>query len=310
MSSSVEPEKVGPSCDDPKCVAKTTQLEAKSSTTVDHTSEFARILAKNVTLTPLSAISEAECILAEVEKLTTNLEAYPQNKPIAECVHRAAVVLMNFVKNYFAIDNPDSHAINGFKMVMEYCNQLEGWFDSIREFNSERTTYPGWICYRYEAKLDKLIRFEYRSFGFDHDCADTLKCMMADYISRARAAAWKEKNNRCIEIALHDAVMFLCDKLVYFIEHRLNKKVKPKDKPKVPVNDSSDDSSDYSDDDILTEFYDHGWEIWEIVWRSKDESEDESDDEPDDKPKVKPNDEGSCRIRILTSPKDESRGRH
>ena len=296
MSSSGEPEKVGPSRDDPKCAAKTTQLEDEPSTTIDHTSELARILEENVTLTPLPANLEAECVLAKAENLTTVLETYYKNKSIDGREHRVVVVLKNFLKNYFAIPHPDSYTIDGYKIVMEYCNQLEGWLDSIQEFNSERTTYPGWICYRYEAKLDKLIRFEYRSFGFDHDCADTLKCMMADYISRARVAAWKEKNNRRIEIALHNAVMFLCDELVYFIEHRLNEKVNPE----VPDNDSDDDSGD----DILDEFRAHGWEVVDLDRPRGDDSDDDSEDKSEDG--FEDESEDNCRIRIWTPPKKGS----
>lgn len=320
MSSSCEPKKVGPSCDDPKCAAQTMQLETKSSTTVDHTaeSELARILAENVTLAPLQANPEAEDKLAKVEKLFADLETY--YKSIAGRVHRAAVVLKNFLKNHFATDSSTFYMTEEYKRAMEFCNQLEGWLDSIRAFNSERTTYPGWICYRYEAKLDNLIRFEYRSFGFDHDCADTLKCMMADYISRARAAAWKEKNNRRIEITLHDAVVFLCDELVYFIEHLHNEKVKSD----VPVDDSSDDPFDYSDggsdddsddeldDDRLAAFRAYGWMPINLDRLRKVKTSDEDEDESEDKSKDKSKDEseGCYRIRIRSLPMKSSSDRH
>lgn len=218
MSSSVEPEKVGLSRNDPECVAKTTQLETKTSTTVYHTAkpDLAHILAENVTLTPLPANPETEEKLAKVKKLFADLKSYSENKSTADLA-RAEDLLMNFLKNYFATSKQTSHMANGYKMTMEICNQLEGWLTAFRTFDTDRKKHPGYICNGYKSALVGLIRFEFRSFGSDYGCAYILEKMMASYNERARYAPLEGARNEYIESALHDAIAFLCDRLVYYM---------------------------------------------------------------------------------------------
>ena len=289
MSSSVEPEKVGLSRDDPKCAAKTTHFETETSTTIYLTAipELARILAENVTLTPLPANPEAECVLAKVGKLTTVLETYYENKSIAGRVHRAVVVLKNFLKNYFAIPHPDPYTINGYKIVMEYCNQLNGWLDSILALRIDCRKYCWERCTRYWDILNNLRCFEYRSFGFDLDSARALRDMMADYVCRVDVADWEKKPVTSTGHVIRDAIAYLCDQLVHHIEcwpyH--------KPKPEVPSDDEVD-LWELSHEDGLTEDEDED--------KPEDEHKDKPKNESEDKPKV------SDRIRIWTPPKKKS----
>ena len=288
MSSSGEPEKVGPACDGSECVAKTTQPEVESSTTVDHTvkSKLERILAENITLAPFTPLTP----------LTPDLKINPEDeveiakvkKLIVDHVHTAADVLENFL-NSFATD-PAFHTTEAYKMSMEFCNQLEGWLVAFRAYDRDRQEYPGWTCYTHEEVLDDLTLFEFRSFGFDRECAYKLKCTMWDYIWRTHEANdvcedWddgEDEKNPVIRTmnVMRDAIAHLCDRLVYYIEHRLY----DKPKPKPPSYDPSDDPDTYGHSD----------------GEDEDESEDESEDEHKDES------EDCDRIHIWSPPTEES----
>ena len=197
MSSSVEPKKVGSSRDDPKCVAKTTHHETKTSTTDDHTSKLASTLAK-------------------VEKLFADLRAYFRDQFMVDFTGGEDVI-KKILNNYFATPKPTSHTANGYGWAVEFCNQLEGWLAAFHAFDTDCKNNPGYICYGYRSALIALTDFEFRSFGSNYECAYVLRDMMSRYNDRILFAPLKGDRNKYVASVLHDAIVFLCDRLSYFI---------------------------------------------------------------------------------------------
>ena len=195
MSSSVEPEKVGSSRDDSECVAKTTQHETKTSTTVDHTSELARILEK-------------------VEKLFADLRAYFRDQFMSD-VSGGEGIIKIILKNYFATPKPTSYTANGYGWAVEFCNQLEGWLAAFHAFDTDCKNNPGY-SYGYRSALIALTDFEFRSFGSNYECAYVLRDMTSRYNDRILFAPLEGDHNKYVASVLHDAIVFLCDRLAYF----------------------------------------------------------------------------------------------
>ena len=197
MSSSVEPEKVGSSCDDLEAAIRAALLESEPSTPPTDRDALAPLFGTR-------AVELRDTLRAAI---------------MAYCVRMSkgsfGLAVANVLEYYFATLLETHPSANKHTMIMTLCDQLMVWLDLSPLYDSDHVTVPELIPDDYVAKPFNLK--ECAAVDHDVDRACALKCAIEDYFVGALVAYFASDDKRRIATIQYSVIVFLCDALMRFI---------------------------------------------------------------------------------------------
>ena len=194
MSSSVEPEKVGPSSDGLEGSIQAAQLEAEPSTIDHHRGDPACLFGTE--------------FVELIHKLPAVIVHYFVLKHMVGYGLTVAIVLMDYSATILeACLSADEHA-----MIVMLCNQLKVWLDLSPSYDGDPERIPD----DYFAIIDAINHEECAPIDHDIELVRRLKCIMENRFVASLTAYFASDAKMCIAIQ-HEEIVHLCNMLMRFI---------------------------------------------------------------------------------------------